>query len=65
VKKPAECEPPVLTKAYQQENCRELFISVSACRIKGPADAIEACQKDAIGEWVDENLAADEEEEPE
>lgn len=62
VKKPADCEPPVLTKDYEQESCRELFQNVSNCRIKPPEAGTESCQKDAIGEWVEDNLASDEDE---
>jgi len=62
IKKPADCEPPVLDKDYEQEACRELFTGASACRIKPPEEGVEACQQAAIGEWVGDNLAPDEDE---
>jgi hypothetical protein len=65
IKKPADCEPPVLTKDYEQESCRELFVSASNCRIKPPDEGLEACQKTAIGEWVSENLASEDDAEDE
>jgi C4-dicarboxylate transporter, DctM subunit len=65
VKKPADCEPPVLTADYAQEACRELFVEVSNCKIRPPEAGTEECQKAAIADWVDANLSDDEEEEEE
>jgi C4-dicarboxylate transporter DctM subunit len=63
VKKPADCEPPVLTKDYEQENCRDLFIAASNCKISPPDEGLEECQQAAIGEWAADNLAAEDEDE--
>jgi C4-dicarboxylate transporter, DctM subunit len=40
-----------------KEACRELFLTVSKCKIeKAAEDEIKSCEQDAISSWVDSNL---------
>jgi tripartite ATP-independent transporter DctM subunit len=55
VKKLAECDK--LEGTYQ-ETCRELFISVSNCKISPPDDGnVDACMAEKAGSWVDSNMS--------
>jgi C4-dicarboxylate transporter, DctM subunit len=63
--------PPVVRKhsdcatmgKFDQESCEELFVAASECLIKKPEGTVEDCQKAAVGDWVDTNLAPDDVEE--
>jgi tripartite ATP-independent transporter DctM subunit len=41
------------------DECRELFVTVSNCRISPPAAGADGCVKDAVATWADEHVGHD------
>lgn len=57
VQKAADCDARK-DDDEDKEACRELFLTVSKCKIeKAAEDEIKSCEQDAISTWVDSNLS--------